>query len=73
MTDPTTDPALETLSVSEAAAVLRVSPNHVRRLAAKREMPGAFRLGTRILINKARLLAWIKAQGQRPTPLRRVA
>ena len=50
-----------TLTVAEAADLLGVSPWLVRRLVASGVLPAA-RLGRRIVIYRARLLAWLDNQ-----------
>ena len=58
MRSPTADPELATLTVPETARQLGISVRHGYRLAELGQLPGAFRLGDRVLVNRAALLAW---------------
>jgi excisionase family DNA binding protein len=63
MDSPTADPALETLTVPEAARLLRISDRHAYRMAERGNLPGAIHLGRCVRISKPLLLAWLKRQG----------
>lgn len=39
------------LTLGEAARMLRISPEHARKLALRQQLPGAFRLGRRHLVS----------------------
>jgi excisionase family DNA binding protein len=63
MESPTADPALETLTVPEAAKLLKISDRHAYRMAERGHLPGAVHLGRCVRISKPLLLAWLKRQG----------
>lgn len=58
MKSPTDDPALASFTVPEAARLLGISRRHGYRMAEQGELPGAFRLGDSVRVNKAALMAW---------------
>ncbi len=58
MRSPTADPALECFTMGEIARVLHISERHAYRLAERGELPGAFRLGASVRVNKGAFLAW---------------
>lgn len=47
------------LTLEEAASVLRIAPSTARSLAARNELPGAFKLGGQWRVRKARLIEFI--------------
>jgi len=59
MKSPTADPRLESYSIPEAARVLGISARHAYRLADAGKLPGAYRLGDRVIVNKGALLAYV--------------
>ena len=59
MKSPTADPRLESYSIPEAARVLGISARHAYRLADAGKLPGAYRLGGRVIVNKGALLAYL--------------
>jgi excisionase family DNA binding protein len=52
-------------TVEEAAAYLRIGRTKAYALARAGEL-GAFRVGAQVRIDRADLMAWIRAQGTRP-------
>ena len=56
-----------TISVTEAAAKLGVSRNLAYLLAARGELPGAIRLGRRILVSRAALDRALGVDGSAPS------
>jgi excisionase family DNA binding protein len=50
------------LSVKEAAALVGISIRYAYELNARGELPGAYRMGTRILVHRPTLLAWMARQ-----------
>ena len=53
------------MSIQEAAIQLRVSESTLRRLANSGRLPGATRLGTRIIIHRDTLEGWLsKGMGE---------
>lgn len=57
--DPRPTPAIRILTADEAAALLRVHPDHVRRLIKRGEMPGR-RIGTTYRVLEHELLAYMQ-------------
>jgi len=55
------------VSVPEAAALLGISPSHAYRLCAAGSLPGALRLGRRVIVFVPTLLA--AAAASSPVPL----
>lgn len=49
----------ETLTVKEAALLLRVNHKTLRDAINRREVPGVVRLGTTIRIGRAALIQWL--------------
>lgn len=62
------DDALDTLTIDEAAARLRVSTRFLRKQVARGAVPGAFRVGWLFRIGRAAFEAWVSG---RPAPARR--
>ena len=63
MSSPTADPALETLTIPEAARLLTISDRHAYRMAGRGTLPGAIHLGRCVRVSKPLLLAWLRRQG----------
>lgn len=52
------------LTLPEAAAKLRISLEHARKLATRGELPGAFRLGRRHLVSNEALRRFLSTAGE---------
>lgn len=68
MDSPTADPALETLTIPEAARLLEISDRHAYRMAEHGTLPGAIHLGRCVRVSKPLLLAWLRRQGSITRP-----
>lgn len=55
-----------TFSANEVAGLLGVNRKSVYEAAARGEIPGAIRLGRRLLFARARVLAWLGAGSTDP-------
>jgi len=53
------------LSLNEAAALAGVSRNTVSRMASKGKVPGARRIGDRLLFNRRLFLSWLGEEVER--------
>lgn len=62
MKSPTADPELATLTIAEAARVLRVSESHLYRLARRGQLPGAIHLGAAVRVHRGRLQEWLRGR-----------
>lgn len=60
------DTTVLSISLADTAAILGCSYSHVYRLASRGELPGAYRLGHRWLVHRARLIAAIESQASSP-------
>lgn len=56
----TTEPV--SLSVKDAAALAGISTSYAYELNARGELPGAYRMGTRIIVHRTTLLEWLADQ-----------
>lgn len=50
------------LSVKDAAALAGISIRYAYELNAKGKLPGAYRMGTRIIVHRPTLLEWMARQ-----------
>lgn len=48
------------VSVGRAAEIIGISPNHAYKLVAKGDLPGAYRMGGRILVHVPTLLSGLE-------------
>jgi excisionase family DNA binding protein len=55
------------LSVEQAAKIIGISRGFAYDLASKGKLPGAYRMGKRILVHRPTLLADIEAMAARPS------
>lgn len=58
----------ETLTILEVSKILGISPRHAYLLAARGDLPGALRLGTRWVIVRARLEEMLARSGGTAEP-----
>jgi excisionase family DNA binding protein len=58
---------LKLLTVKETAALLRVTPHSVYKMARSGAIP-SLRVGHRVRIDEAALEAWLAAQASAPAP-----
>lgn len=55
----------ELLTITEAAAVLRVSPGAAYKMASEGTLPGARKFGAKaVRVQTAALIRWIEGEGQ---------
>jgi excisionase family DNA binding protein len=58
----TPDPAHEALTISEAAAAIRISRRHLQNLLRQGEGPPVIQLGRRRIIRREALSHWLQAR-----------
>jgi len=63
MAELTFDTAPDVMTVPEAAVLLRVSADSLYRAIGRGEFPGA-KIGSRYLVGKAAILAWLAEKSQ---------
>lgn len=55
------------ISIPKAAAILGISPGHAYALNKEGKLPGAYRLGTRVLVHVPTLLREIEKAAAKPS------
>lgn len=55
------------LTADEAAELLRTSRRGIYAMAQSAQLPGAVRIGRRLLVRRDDLLAWLGLQEEEPT------
>jgi len=60
----------EVLTIEDAAATLHLSVTHCKRLAARGELPGAYKIGKVWRVNADTFSSWLDALGEGTSPNR---
>ncbi len=56
------------LTVPEVAKYLRTTPKAIYTMVERAQLPGVARIGRRVLVSQAALLAWLSEKSGAPSP-----